>query len=216
LRHAAKRARVEELLRAVDGGALADARVGALSGGEQQKVLIAHALARQPRLLLLDEPLANLDLRSTRETVRLLGRIATEHKVAVLLSTHDMNPLIPVMDRVIYLAAGRAASGTVDEVVRSEVLSQLYGHHVDAFRAHGRVIVSVGEEHREDGCETGPDEPRPGPGTSTAVAGHDYDTVDHEDPPDDEDLSDHEDPAGVTGTDGATATVAGAGGPDRR
>jgi zinc/manganese transport system ATP-binding protein len=158
LRSAAKRARVEELLASVDGSSLIDARVGALSGGEQQKVLIAHALARHPRLLLLDEPLANLDLHSTQETVTLLGRISREQGVAVLLSTHDMNPLLPVMSRVIYLAGGRAATGTADEVVRSEVLSRLYGHHVDVFHSHGRVIVSVGEEHREQGCEPGPEE----------------------------------------------------------
>jgi zinc/manganese transport system ATP-binding protein len=153
---AAKRAVVEELLSSVDGSALADARVGTLSGGEQQKVLIAHALARRPRLLLLDEPLANLDLGSTQETVTLLGRIAREQKVAVLLSTHDMNPLLPVMDRVIYLAAGQAASGKADEVVRSEVLSRLYGRHVDVFHAHGRVIVAVGDDHRQEGCDPGP------------------------------------------------------------
>lgn len=158
LRSAAKRARVEELLASVDGSALLDARVGALSGGEQQKVLIAHALARHPRLLLLDEPLANLDLHSTQETVRLLGRISQEQGVAILLSTHDMNPLLPVMSHIIYLAAGRAATGTAEEVVRSDVLSRLYGHHVDVFHAHGRVIVSVGEEHREEGCEPGPEE----------------------------------------------------------
>lgn len=158
LRAGAKRARVEEVLASVDGSGLADARVGALSGGEQQKVLIAHALARHPRLLLLDEPLANLDLRSTQETVTLLGRISREQGVAILLSTHDMNPLLPVMSRIVYLAGGRAATGAADEVVRSDVLSRLYGHHVDVFHAHGRVIVSVGEEHREEGCEPGPEE----------------------------------------------------------
>ncbi|HTT92450.1 MAG TPA: metal ABC transporter ATP-binding protein [Acidimicrobiales bacterium] len=155
VRSAAKRARVEALLASVDGSALLDARVGALSGGEQQKVLIAHALARQPRLLLLDEPLASLDLGSTQETVTLLGRISRERGVAILLSTHDMNPLLPVMSRVVYLAGGRAATGTAEEVVRSDVLSRLYGRHVDVFHAHGRVIVSVGEEHLEEGCEPG-------------------------------------------------------------
>jgi zinc/manganese transport system ATP-binding protein len=153
LRSRTKRAVVDDLLSSVDALHLADARVGALSGGEQQRVLIAHALARRPRLLLLDEPLANLDLPSTQETVRLLGRIAREQGVAILLSTHDVNPLLPVMDRVIYLASGRAVSGKTDEVVRSDVLSDLYGRHVDVFRAHGRLLVSVGEEQGEDGCE---------------------------------------------------------------
>jgi zinc/manganese transport system ATP-binding protein len=149
---------VSSLLAAVDAGHLATKRVGALSGGEQQRVLIAHALARRPTLLLLDEPLANLDIRSTQETVTLLCRIARDQKVGVLLSAHDINPLLPVMDRVVYLAGGRAASGPAADVVRGEVLSRLYGHHVDVFHAHGRVIVSVGESPQEGGCELGPDE----------------------------------------------------------
>jgi zinc/manganese transport system ATP-binding protein len=144
-----RRVRVEEMLNAVDAQEFADARVGQLSGGEQQRILIAHALISRPKLLLLDEPLANLDLRAAQEVVRLLSRIASENRLAVLISAHEMNPLLPVMDRIVYLAAGRAASGTVDEVVRSEVLSELYGHHVDVLRVHGRVIVVAGTGHGE-------------------------------------------------------------------
>jgi zinc/manganese transport system ATP-binding protein len=145
----AKRERVEELLGAVDAVDFADTRVGQLSGGEQQRILIAHALISRPKLLLLDEPLANLDLRSAQEVVRLLARIAREQQIALLISAHEMNPLLPVMDRIVYLAAGRAASGTADEVVRSDVLSRLYGHHVDVLRVHGRVIVVAGTGHDE-------------------------------------------------------------------
>ena len=112
----------------------ADARVGELSGGELQRTLIAHALIGKPRLLLLDEPLANLDIRSEQEVVGLLARIAREQRIAVLISAHEMNPLLPVMDRVVYVAAGRAASGSTEEVVREDVLSALYGHHVDVLR----------------------------------------------------------------------------------
>jgi zinc/manganese transport system ATP-binding protein len=151
---AAKRAQVERLLAAAGALHLADARVGALSGGEQQRVLIAHALASRPELLLLDEPLANLDPASTQATVSLLSRLARSGGVGVLVSTHDINPVLPVMDRVVYLAGGRAASGPTAEVVKSDVLSALYGHHVDVLRAHGRVIVSVADEHREQGCES--------------------------------------------------------------
>jgi zinc/manganese transport system ATP-binding protein len=144
-----RRARVEEMLDAVDARGIADARVGQLSGGEQQRILIAHALISRPKLLLLDEPLANLDLRSAQEVVRLLARIAREQRIAILISAHEMNPLLPVMDRIVYLAAGRAASGSVDEVVRSDVLGRLYGHHVDVLRVHGRVIVVAGTGHDE-------------------------------------------------------------------
>jgi zinc/manganese transport system ATP-binding protein len=135
---------VRAMLHAVDAERFADARVGNLSGGEQQRVLIAHALISRPRLLLLDEPLANLDLRSGQEIISLLARIAREQQIAVLLSAHEMNPLLPVMNRVVYLAGGRAASGPAGEVVTTEVLSRLYGHHVEVLHVHGRVLVVAG------------------------------------------------------------------------
>jgi zinc/manganese transport system ATP-binding protein len=139
-----RRARVERMLAAVGALHFADTRIGSLSGGEQQRVLIAHALISAPRLLLLDEPLANLDLPSAQGVVALLARIAADQGIAVLLSAHEMNPLLPVLDRVVYLAAGRAASGSTEEVVRADVLSRLYGHHVDVLHVHGRVIVVAG------------------------------------------------------------------------
>jgi zinc/manganese transport system ATP-binding protein len=145
-RGAAERAAVDEMLDAVGAGHLAGARVGNLSGGEQQRVMIAHALISRPRLLLLDEPLANLDIRAAQEVVRLLARIGAEQQIAILLSAHDMNPLLPVMDRVLYLAAGRAATGSTDEVVTSETLSRLYGQEVEVIRVHGRVIVLAGSD----------------------------------------------------------------------
>jgi zinc/manganese transport system ATP-binding protein len=147
---------VRQMLHAVDADRFADARVGSLSGGEQQRVLIAHALISSPRLLLLDEPLANLDLRSGQEIISLLDRIAREQQIAVLLSAHEMNPLLPVMDRVVYLAGGRAASGPTAEVVRPEVLSSLYGHHVDVLHVHGRILVVAGAATDEAALTAGP------------------------------------------------------------
>jgi zinc/manganese transport system ATP-binding protein len=146
----ARRALVEEMLAAVDAQRFADTRVGRLSGGEQQRILIAHALIARPRLLLLDEPLANLDLRSAHEVVALLAQIAREQQIAVLISAHEINPLLEVMDRVVYLAAGRAASGTTEEVVRADVLSRLYGHHVDVLNVHGRVLIVAGAGEATD------------------------------------------------------------------
>jgi zinc/manganese transport system ATP-binding protein len=145
---------VREMLHAVDADRFADARVGNLSGGEQQRVLIAHALISRPRLLLLDEPLANLDLRSGQEIIALLSRLAREQQIAVLLSAHEMNPLLPVMDRVVYLAGGRAASGSTDQVVTGEVLSRLYGHPVDVVHVHGRILVVAGAA--DEPAATGP------------------------------------------------------------
>lgn len=132
---------VDAMLKAVEAESFADQRIGDLSGGQQQRVLIAHALVRRPSLLLLDEPLANLDVRSVAGIVALLHRLCVEQGIAVLLSAHDMNPLLPVMDRIVYLANGHAASGSTQEVVRSEVLGRLYGYHIDVVRVHGRVLV---------------------------------------------------------------------------
>jgi zinc/manganese transport system ATP-binding protein len=141
-----RRELIEAALADVGADGFADARVGELSGGEQQRVLIAHALISRPKLLLLDEPLANLDLRSEQEIVAVLGKLAREQEIAVLLSAHDMNPLLPVMDRIVYVANGHAATGATDDVVTSEGLSALYGHHVDVVRVHNRVIVVAGED----------------------------------------------------------------------
>ena len=144
---------VREMLHAVDADRFADARVGTLSGGEQQRVLIAQALISRPRLLLLNEPLANLDLRASREIVSLLSRIAREQQIAVLLSAHEMNPLLPVLDRVVYLAAGRAVSGPVDQVITTETLSALYGHPVEVLRLQGRVLVVAGDAATTNGSD---------------------------------------------------------------
>ncbi|HEX4751631.1 MAG TPA: metal ABC transporter ATP-binding protein [Solirubrobacterales bacterium] len=146
---------IEEMLAAVGAESFADTRVGRLSGGEQQRILIAHALISGPRLLLADEPLANLDLRSSQEVVSLLARVCRERGVAVLISAHEINALLPSMDRIVYLANGRAASGTSEEVIRPEVLSKLYGHHVDVIDVHGRVLIVAGAGDDIDmvGCE---------------------------------------------------------------
>jgi zinc/manganese transport system ATP-binding protein len=146
---AARRELVDEALRAVGADGYADARVGELSGGEQQRVMIAHAVISRPQLLLLDEPLANLDLRSEQGIVAVLARLAREQQIAVLISAHDMNPLMRETDTVVYVAAGRAAAGRTDDVIRTEVLSALYGSHVDVLHVHGRVLVVAGEEAGE-------------------------------------------------------------------
>jgi zinc/manganese transport system ATP-binding protein len=167
-----KRQAVDEMLAAVDATRFADQRVGSLSGGEQQRVMIAHALVSRPRLLLLDEPLANLDIRSAQEIISLLHRICREQRVSVLISAHEMNPLLPVMDRVVYLAGGRAASGTTDEVIREDVLSQLYGHHVDVLNVHGRVLVVA---HAGEGFEILAGDER---AAESAHPGHEWTEVD--------------------------------------
>jgi zinc/manganese transport system ATP-binding protein len=146
---ASRRRQVTEALEAVGAESYADARIGELSGGEQQRVLIAHALIGRPRLLLLDEPLANLDLKSEQGIVSVLARLAHEQGIAVLISAHDLNPLLREIDTVVYVAAGRAAAGRTDEIIQSDVLSALYGSRVDVLHVNGRVLVIAGEEQQE-------------------------------------------------------------------
>ena len=146
---AKRRDQIAEALGAVGAEEYADARIGELSGGEQQRVLIAHALIGKPKLLLLDEPLANLDLKSEQGIVSVLAGLAHDQGIAVLISAHDLNPLLRAIDTVVYVAAGRAAAGPADEVIRTEVLSALYGSHVDVLNVRGRILVIAGDEQQE-------------------------------------------------------------------
>ncbi len=142
---AGRRARVDATLADVGAHALADEPIGRLSGGEQQRLAIAQAIVGKPKLLLLDEPLANLDLRSAAEIVELVARLGRERGMTVMLVAHDVNPLARVMDRVLYLAAGGAALGTVAEIINEDTLSRLYDRPVDVLRVRGRIIVVAGD-----------------------------------------------------------------------
>ena len=116
-----------------------------LSGGERQRLLLSQALIGRPQLLLLDEPLISLDPARQRDVVDLVKRLRDELKIAVLFSAHEINPLLRAIDRVLYLGAGKAALGTVDEVITGPVLSQLYGAQIDVVRVAGRIFVMSGE-----------------------------------------------------------------------
>ncbi|MGH2889033.1 MAG: ATP-binding cassette domain-containing protein, partial [Solirubrobacteraceae bacterium] len=119
--------------------------IGELSGGEQQRLLIAMALVRRPRLLILDEPLDSLDLPGQTALVTLLRRLASAEQVAVLLVAHDVNPLATHLDRVVYLAGGRALAGSVEEVISGPRLSELYGTPIEVLRTGDGRLVVVGQ-----------------------------------------------------------------------
>ena len=127
---AAQRARVNEVLAAVDATDFADRRLAELSGGQRQRVAIAEALVGRPRLLILDEPLTALDIRNQRGIVELLARIRAELGVSILVVAHDLNPLLGILDGAIYLLDGHAHYDTMDEVVNPDLLSHLYGTEV--------------------------------------------------------------------------------------
>ena len=138
------RARVDELLEAVGATEYADVPVGLLSGGEQQRVRIAQALATDPAVLLCDEPLLSLDLGHQRQVVDLIDARRRSHGTAVVFVTHEINPVLPYVDRVLYVAPAGHAVGSPDDVLTSETLSRLYGTPVDALRVHDRIVIVGG------------------------------------------------------------------------
>jgi zinc/manganese transport system ATP-binding protein len=143
-----RRARVLAALRAVGALDYADAPVGLLSGGEQQRLRVAQALVGDPHLLLCDEPLLSLDLAHQRVVSELIDARRRAARTAVLFVTHEINPVLPAVDRVLYLAGGRFRIGTPDEVMTSATLSQLYGTDVEVIRVRGRLLViGAPEEH---------------------------------------------------------------------
>lgn len=133
-------------LESVDALHLAQSAVGALSGGEMQRVRVAQALISNPSLILADEPLSALDLHHQQVVSDLIAK-QRDVGSAVLFVTHDVNPIIDYVDKVLYLAQGRHSIGTADEVLRSDVLSELYGADIDVVRNQGRIVVLGAHDH---------------------------------------------------------------------
>jgi zinc/manganese transport system ATP-binding protein len=140
------RAKVDAALADVAATAYANVPVGLLSGGEQQRVRVAQALVTDPRVLLCDEPLLSLDPHHQRAVSALIDGVRRNRGTAVVFVTHEINPVLDLVDRVLYLAAGRFRVGTVPEVMTSAVLSDLYGSPVEVVRAGGRLIVAGAPE----------------------------------------------------------------------
>ncbi|WP_332760562.1 metal ABC transporter ATP-binding protein [Pseudarthrobacter sp.] len=133
--------RIDELLELVGASDYAKVPVGQLSGGEQQRLRVAQALATDPRVLLCDEPLLSLDLHHQQAVSALINKQCHAQNSAVVFVTHEINPIIDYVDRVLYLAGGRFRVGTPEEVMTTEVLSELYGSHVEVIHANGRIVV---------------------------------------------------------------------------
>jgi zinc/manganese transport system ATP-binding protein len=147
---------VDRALATVEAQDLAARPLSELSGGEVQRLLLAQALLGEPRLLLLDEPLISLDPRFQEAVVALVRRVQQQEGITVLFTAHELNPLLPAMDRVLYLGQGRAALGSVEEVIRGDVLTRLYGMPIEVVHVRGRILVVAGhgpveaEAHRHD------------------------------------------------------------------
>lgn len=140
--------KVQHILGCVDAFDLAAKRIGELSGGELQRLRVGQAVIDEPDLILADEPLSALDLAQQKVIADLLDQERREHNSAVIFVTHDVNPILSMVDRVLYLANGKFKIGTPDEVLRSEVLSELYGTPVDVVRNQGRILVVGTQDHQ--------------------------------------------------------------------
>ena len=140
-------AKTEKAIASVDAQEYADRQLGRLSGGEQQRLLLAQALVGMPQLLLLDEPLSHLDVRNQQAIVQLISDVARERHLTVLLIAHDVNPLLPHIDHVLYVAHGKLAMGKPSEIITSESLSRIYSSPVEVLKdSRGRVFVVGLEE----------------------------------------------------------------------
>jgi zinc/manganese transport system ATP-binding protein len=132
---------------AVSAQSYADRQLGRLSGGEQQRLLLAQALVGQPNLLLMDEPLSHLDVRNQGAIVQLISEVARERHLTVLLIAHDVNPLLSHIDHVLYIAQGKLAMGKPADIITSETLSAIYSAPVEVLRDRlGRIFVVGLEE----------------------------------------------------------------------
>ena len=150
--------KVDAVIREVGAQNYADAPIGLLSGGEQQRLRIAQALLGDPKILLCDEPLLSLDLSSQQAVSTLINESRLKHNTSAIFVTHEINPVLPMVDRVLYLVGGNWAIGRPEEVLTSAKLGELYGTHIDVLHSHGRIIVvgagdaafaDVGGHHHE-------------------------------------------------------------------
>lgn len=147
LRGRARRRRlVDAALVEVGATAYADAPMGLLSGGEQQRLRVAQSLTSNPTLLLCDEPLSSLDPTNQQRVVELIDERRRSANTAIVFVTHEINPILPYVDRVLYLVGGRFRIGTPDEVMTTATLSNLYGSDVEVLRVNGRLVVIGGED----------------------------------------------------------------------
>jgi zinc/manganese transport system ATP-binding protein len=135
------RDKVDQVIADVGAQSYADAPVGLMSGGEQQRLRIAQALLGDPQVLLCDEPLLSLDLRHQMDVTELIDDRRRRAGTAVVFVTHEVNPVLPITDRILYLVGGNWAIGTPQEVMTTEQLSELYGAHIDVLHIRGRILV---------------------------------------------------------------------------
>jgi zinc/manganese transport system ATP-binding protein len=152
--HASASHKVDEAIATVHAESFADMPIGLLSGGEQQRLRIAQALVASPQILLCDEPLLSLDLNSQNTIINALNDYRTRTHAAIVFVTHEINPVLPFVDRVLYIANGKWIIDTPEKVLQSAILTNLYGSSVDVIKHNGRLLVIGADEaaHTTEGA----------------------------------------------------------------
>jgi len=139
--------RIDQVLQRMGASDYSKQPITSISGGQLQRLRVGQAVIGKPALLLADEPLTALDLNQQQVVCELINQERQATQMAVLFVTHDVNPILGMVDRVLYLANGKFRIGKPDEVLRSDVLSELYGTQVDVLRNQGRIVVVGTHEH---------------------------------------------------------------------
>ena len=137
---------IDAVIKAVGAEDFADKPLGSLSGGQQQRLRVAQALVEDPTILLCDEPLLSLDLAQQQVVSKLIDERRTKHKTAVVFVTHDINPVLPMVDKVLYLVGQKWLLGTPQEILMTETLTRLYGTPVEVLKIHDRLVVLGSED----------------------------------------------------------------------
>ncbi len=141
-----KKQAVDKAIKAVGAEKFADQALGKLSGGQQQRLRVAQALVEDPSILLCDEPLLSLDLAQQQSVSSLINERRVKHNTAVVFVTHDINPVLPMVDKVLYLVGEKWLLGTPDEILTTKTLTKLYGAPVEVLNIHGRLVVLGAED----------------------------------------------------------------------
>lgn len=141
-----KKKAVDKAIKAVGAEKFAMQPLGKLSGGQQQRLRVAQALVEDPSILLCDEPLLSLDLAQQQIVSNLINERRTKHKTAVVFVTHDINPILPMVDKVLYLVGDKWLLGKPEEILTTKTLSKLYDSPVEVLNIHGRLVVLGAED----------------------------------------------------------------------
>ena len=121
-----------------------------MSGGELQKVAIARALVQEPRLMLLDEPTSSLDLKNQVEILGLIRRVVREHRIAAVMTMHDLNTAFRYADKCLFLRDGKIFFAGSPREVDADIIEAVYGLPVDVYRQGGRLLVAPKREESEE------------------------------------------------------------------